>query len=86
MVKLNAYKDGLGNIILTEESFDFLLNCLDNQKAIYEFLYNKDEHSIESDKHKLLQLRTQDNIDDFNIHCRKVQYAKIDVVSSKNYW
>jgi len=34
MVKLEAIKDGLGNIIITEDSFDFLLTCLDNQKFI----------------------------------------------------
>lgn len=32
MVKLNAIKDGLGNIIISENSFEYLLNCLDNQK------------------------------------------------------
>lgn len=32
MVELNAIKDGLGNIIISEESFDYLLACLDNQK------------------------------------------------------
>ena len=37
MVKLNAYKDGVGNIIITEDSFDYLLNSLDNQKYIHEF-------------------------------------------------
>ena len=28
----NAIKDGNGNIIITEDSFEFLLSCLDNQK------------------------------------------------------
>ena len=32
MVKCNATKDGEGNIIITEDSFDFLLACLANQK------------------------------------------------------
>jgi hypothetical protein len=32
MVRLNAKKDGLGNIIITEHSFEYLLACLDNQK------------------------------------------------------
>jgi hypothetical protein len=32
MIKFEAQKDGIGNIIITEESFDFLLACLDNQK------------------------------------------------------
>jgi hypothetical protein len=34
MIKLDATKDGLGNIIITEYSFDFLLSCLDSQKYI----------------------------------------------------
>lgn len=34
MVKLEAKKDGNGNIIITEDSFEYLLNCLDNQKFI----------------------------------------------------
>jgi len=34
MVKCNAIKDGEGNIIITEDSFDFLLVCLANQKFI----------------------------------------------------
>jgi hypothetical protein len=32
MVRLDAKKDGLGNIIITENSFEYLLACLDNQK------------------------------------------------------
>ena len=31
-VRLDAKKDGIGNIIITEDSFDYLLACLDNQK------------------------------------------------------
>lgn len=34
MVTPNAYKDGNGNIIISEDSFEYLLNCLDNQKFI----------------------------------------------------
>lgn len=33
-MKLEAIKDGKGNIVITEHSFDFLLSCLDNQKFI----------------------------------------------------
>jgi hypothetical protein len=32
MVKVNAIKDGLGNIVISEDSFEYLLSCLDNQK------------------------------------------------------
>jgi hypothetical protein len=34
MVKCNAIKGSEGNIIITEDSFDFLLDCLANQKYI----------------------------------------------------
>lgn len=37
MVKCEAIKDGKGNIIISEDSFDFLLACLDNQKFIQGF-------------------------------------------------
>ena len=73
MVKLNAYKDGVGNIIITEDSFDYLLNSLDNQKYIHEFSF-----TIREENQKI--------IDDFNTQCREVQHAKIDIVPSKNYW
>lgn len=32
MQELNAIKDGKGNIVINEDSFDFLLTCLDSQK------------------------------------------------------
>lgn len=32
MINVNAFKDGLGNIVISEDSFDYLLACLDNQK------------------------------------------------------
>ena len=76
MVKLNAYKDGKGNVIITEDSFDYLLNCLDNQKFIYEFSCIKNT----------IQEENQEIIDNFNTQCREVQYAKIEVVPSKNHW
>ena len=31
-MKIDARKDGKGNIIITEDSFEMILNCLDNQK------------------------------------------------------
>lgn len=37
MVKLDAIKDGLGNVIIAEHSFEHLLNCLDNQKFIQSY-------------------------------------------------
>jgi hypothetical protein len=32
MIQPKAIKDGNGNILITEDSFEYLLNCLDNQK------------------------------------------------------
>lgn len=34
MVKLEAKKDGKGNIVISEDSFEMLLSCLDNQKNV----------------------------------------------------
>jgi len=61
MVQLDAKKEN-GNIIITEDSFDHLLNCLDNQKFIPE--YDK-----QTEDHKTM---FQDYIDDFNIQCRNL--------------
>ena len=33
-LKIEAVKDGKGNVIISEESLEFILKCLDNQKFI----------------------------------------------------
>ena len=64
MVKLNAIKKD-GNIIISEDDFEHLLNCLDNQKFVDEI--NADALTCDYEK---VQRETQDAIDDFNKQCR----------------
>lgn len=45
MVICNAIKDGEGNIVISEESFNHLLACLDNQKFIQNQKYIDDYNS-----------------------------------------
>ncbi len=64
VVKLKAVKEN-GNIIISEDSFEHLLNCLDNQK----FMSLPDvqsDRTIES---------MQDPIDDFNRQCRNLLHG-----------
>ncbi len=35
MIKIDAKKDGKGNIIITEDSFEMLLACIDNGMQLY---------------------------------------------------
>ena len=62
MVKLDIIKDGLGNIVITEDSFDFLLACLDNQKFIQVIQGAPPENQI--------------IIDNYNRECRKILHQK----------
>lgn len=40
-MKVDAIKDGQGNVVISEDSFEMLLNCLDNQKFIGELSENQ---------------------------------------------
>ena len=64
MVKLEARKEN-GQIVITEGSFEHLLNCLDNQKFIHEI--NADALTCD---YKKVQRDSQSAIDDFNRQCR----------------
>jgi len=69
MVKLDAkkLKDG---ILISEDSFEHLLNCLDNQKFINDV--NADGLSLGKNHVKNIQKQNQKYIDDFNNQCRKL--------------
>ena len=45
MKNIEAIKDGKGNIVITEDSFEMLLACLDNQKFVGETPQNGDSLS-----------------------------------------
>ena len=66
MVTLQATKND-GVIHITEDSFEHLLNCIDNQKFIHEI--NADALTTDYAK---IQQENQDCIDDFNKQCRRV--------------
>ena len=66
MVKLDAFKKD-GRVNVSEDSFEHLLNCLDNQKFINEI--NADALTCD---YKKIQKENQEHIDDFNRQCRKV--------------
>ena len=68
MVKLEAKKVD-GNIVISEGSFEHLLNCLDNQKFIHDV--NADAMSDDTD-YKQIQSDNQAAIDDFSRQCRTV--------------
>ena len=66
MVKLKATKEN-GNIIISEDDFEHLLNCLDNQK----FVNDVNADALTCDYVKV-QSETQEAIDDFSRQCRKL--------------
>lgn len=69
MVKLEAKKES-GNIIISENSFEHLLNCLDNQKFIR--AVNADGLAMGEDCVNKIQVDSQAAIDDFNRQCRNL--------------
>ena len=69
MVKLKATKNS-NDIIISHDSFEHLLSCLDNQKFIREI--NADATTCD---YKKIQSDTQKAIDDFNRQCRKLLHS-----------
>ena len=66
MVILDAMKQD-GKIIISEDSFEHLLNCLDNQK----FIDSRNADSTTCDANKVQKVN-QAAIDDFNRQCRAI--------------
>ena len=62
--KVDAYKDGKGNIIITENSFELLLACLDNQKFVHESPQNGDSLAEGETSYKSKQQEIQETIDE----------------------
>ena len=75
-MKLEAIKDGIGNIIITEDSFEHLLACLDNQKFVGEVPQNGDSLAEGEESYNSTQKQIQDAIDDYNRECRKILHQK----------
>ena len=72
MIKIEAKKDGKGNIIISENSFEMLLACLDNQKFINEPPPNGDALSLEYDEYRKIQKDNQDAIDYYVRQCKNI--------------
>lgn len=75
MIKLEAVKRG-GVILISEDSFEHLLSCLDNQKYVGEGPQNGDSIAVGKEEYDRVQNETQEAIDDFNTQCRKVLHSK----------
>lgn len=79
-MKVEAIKDGNGNIVITEDSFEILLACLDNQKFVGETPQNGDSLSFVDKKIKGNYFSTQNDIqktiDYYNRECRKILHQK----------
>lgn len=76
MIKIEAKKDGKGNIVISETSFEMLLACLDNQKFVHEAPKNGDSLSVGEEKYKSTQQDIQDKIDQYNRSCRDILHQK----------
>lgn len=76
MKKIDAIKDGKGNIVISENSFEGLLACLDNQKFVGEVPQNGDSLSVGKEEYESTQQGIQKFIDDYNKECRKILHQK----------
>ena len=86
-MKLEAIKDGNGNIIITEDSFEMLLICLDNQKFVHEAPQNGDSLSVGEVVYKNTQAEMQSTIDEYNRAGRKILHQKYIFETIKDgYW
>jgi len=72
MYIIEAKKDGKGNIIISEDSFEMVLACLDNQKFVGELPINGDSISVGENEYFKTQKDIQDVIDYYNRQCRKI--------------
>ena len=87
MIKLEAKKDGNGNIVISEDSFEMILACLDNQKFVHELPQNGDSLAIGEEEYKSTQQSIQETIDEYNRAARKVLHQKyIFETVGDGYW
>ena len=74
MVKLEAEKKD-GKIIISEDSFEHLLNCLANQKFVGESPPCGDAMAMDKKDYDQVQVDIQKAIDDFNRQCRDLLHS-----------
>ena len=82
-MEVNAIKDGNGNVVISEDSFEMLLACLDNQKFVGESPQNGDSLSVGEDNYWKGQEDIQNTIDSYNTECRKILHQKY-IFETKN--
>ena len=75
MVRLDAVKLNDGNIMISEDSFEHLLNCLDNQKFIGEPPQNGDSIAVGKNEYYRVQAEMQEAIDNFSRQCRQLLHG-----------
>lgn len=75
-MKIQAKKDGNGNIIISEDSFEMILMCLESQKFVGEPPQNGDSISVGEDEYNKTQQEIQKTIDSYNKECRKILHQK----------
>ena len=73
MVKLKAKIKG-DNAVISQDSFEHLLNCLDHQK----FIHDVNADALECDDYEKVQKDNQDAIDDFGRQCRVLLHGLSD--------
>jgi len=78
MVKLEAIKKN-GVILISEDSFEHLLNCLANQKFIGELPPNGDALDMSPEAYKSVQAKNQAAIDDFWKQCMDLLTSDVDL-------
>lgn len=83
-MEILAKKDGKGHIIISEDSFEMLLACLDNQKFIGESPQNGDSLSVGEDNYWKGQQDIQNTIDYYNKECRKILHQKYIIRTESN--
>ncbi len=74
-MEIKAQKDGKGNIIISEDSFEMILACLDNQKFI-SGKPQKGDFIVAEDKYWRGEEDIQNTIDHYNRECRKILHQK----------
>jgi len=76
-MKVEAIKDGGGNIVISEKSFEMLLACLDNQKFV-------GEDKLSQHRFAPTNGDTQKVIDEYNRECRKILHQSYVLETKEN--
>ena len=87
MITLNAFKDGQGHVVVSEDSFEMILACLDNQKFVNSPPMNGDSVAEGPDAYYAKQQEIQETIDAYNRQCRDILHAPFDIYQDEHgYW